>query len=212
MSLQPFGALETGAVRLLRDDVDTDQIIPARFLTTTSRSGLGRHLFADWRFDERGVPRADFALAGADPATTRVLVAGRNFGCGSSREHAAWALLDWGFRAVIATSFADIFRNNAHKNGLLTIALTAAEHAALLAALDGDGAARVHVQLADGVVTAGSAFRAPFTIDPFSRHCLLEGVDELGFLLAESAAIAAFEHEMAPLVPTNQPRAAGSPA
>lgn len=210
MSLQPFGLLESAVVRLLRDDVDTDQIIPARFLTTTTRTGLGDCLFSDWRYDAQGAPRADFALNAADPSRARVLVAGRNFGCGSSREHAPWALLDWGFRAVIATSFADIFRSNALKNGLLTVALGDESHAAMLQALDrraastsGDTSALVQVSIAESTITVGEEFTARFEIDPFAKHCLLHGVDELGYLLAQSDAIAAFEDEMPPLVPTN---------
>ena len=210
MSRQPFGLLESAVVRLLRDDVDTDQIIPARFLTTTTRTGLGECLFSDWRYDAQGAPRTDFALNAADPSRARVLVAGRNFGCGSSREHAPWALLDWGFRAVIATSFADIFRSNALKNGLLTVALGDESHAVMLQALDrraastsGDTSALVRVNLAEAAITVGEEFSARFEIDPFAKHCLLDGVDELGYLLAQSDAIAAFEDAMSPLVPTN---------
>ncbi len=218
MSLQPFGLLESAVVRLLRDDVDTDQIIPARFLTTTSRTGLGKHLFADWRYDAQGAPRAEFALNAADPSVSQVLVAGRNFGCGSSREHAPWALLDWGFRTVIATSFADIFRNNALKNGLLTVALSDQSHAELLRALDRratsprrDTSALVRVNIAEATITVGDEFSARFEIDPFDKRCLLDGVDELGYLLAQSDAIAAFEAEMPPLVPTNGAPAAARP-
>jgi 3-isopropylmalate/(R)-2-methylmalate dehydratase small subunit len=202
MNREPFRPLQCGVVRLVRDDIDTDQIIPARFLTTTSRTGLGRHLFADWRDDEHGVPRRDFPLNGAGAAGARVLVAGRNFGCGSSREHAPWALLDWGFRAVVATSFGDIFRSNAHKNGLLTVALDDAMHAALLRALDAVASPVVHVDLVAERISASPGFAAPFEIDAFSRRCLLDGTDELGYLLAESASIAAFERAMPFLVPT----------
>ena len=119
---RPWTPLSSHAVVIARDDIDTDQIIPARFLTTTSRTGLGRHLFSDWRFDASGAPRTDFALNAGPSDGAAILVGGRNFGCGSSREHAPWALSDWGIRAVIASSFADIFRSNAHKNGVLTIA------------------------------------------------------------------------------------------
>jgi 3-isopropylmalate/(R)-2-methylmalate dehydratase small subunit len=202
MNREPFLPLQCGVVRLVRDDIDTDQIIPARFLTTTSRTGLGRHLFADWRDDERGAPRRDFPLNGADQTGAHVLVAGRNFGCGSSREHAPWALLDWGFRAVVATSFGDIFRSNAHKNGLLTIALDDATHAALLHALDAAANPAMHIDLAAGRISTPPGFVAEFGIDAFSRRCLLDGTDELGYLLAESASIAAFERAMPPLVPT----------
>ena len=210
MSRQRFCLLESDVVGLLRDDVDTDQIIPARFLTTTTRTGLGECLFSDWRYDAQGAPRTDFALNAADPSRARVLVAGRNFGCGSSREHAPWALLDWGFRAVIATSFADIFGNNALKNGLLTVALSDESHAELLRALDrcatsarGDTKALVRVNIAEATITVAEEFSARFEIDPFAKHCLLDGVDELGYLLAQSDAIAAFEDAMSPLVPTN---------
>ncbi|MBI2408339.1 MAG: 3-isopropylmalate dehydratase small subunit [Gemmatimonadetes bacterium] len=192
MTPLPFTTLEARAVRLVRDDIDTDQIIPARFLTTISRAGLGRHLFADWRCDSMNAPRPDFPLNAPAAEGARVLVAGRNFGCGSSREHASWALADWGFRVIIATSFADIFRNNASKNGLLTIALGASDHRALLDVLEGDGSATLHVDLAAQRVAAGN-WSASFTIEPFAKRCLLEGVDELGFLLAVDADIAAFE-------------------
>jgi 3-isopropylmalate/(R)-2-methylmalate dehydratase small subunit len=206
MTLQPFTLLDSLAVQLLRDDVDTDQIIPARFLTTTERTGLGRHLFADWRYDAQGEPRADFPLNTADPAQARVLVAGRNFGCGSSREHAPWALLDWGFRAVIAPSFADIFRNNAQKNGLLAITLATDLHAELVRALGGSVASghgpRLQVNLADDLLAIGDVFVARFETDAFAKRCLLDGVDELGFLLAQSAEISAFEASGPPLVPT----------
>jgi len=208
MTLQPFRVLQSDVVCLLRDDVDTDQIIPARFLTTTVRTGLGRHLFADWRYDAQGAPRADFPLAAADPAWARVLVTGRNFGCGSSREHAPWALLDWGFRVIIAPSFADIFRSNALKNGLLTIALGSQSHAELLRALEQGapaargGEGRVRVDLGNDRVAIGDAFHARFETDPFAKRCLLDGVDELGYLMAQSPDIAAFEATMTSFVPT----------
>lgn len=205
MTAQPFLPLHTHAVRLIRDDIDTDQIIPARFLKTTTRDGLGRHLFSDWRYDEGGVPRPDFPLNAVDPSTTQLLVAGRNFGCGSSREHAPWALRDWGLRAVIATSFADIFRNNAHKNGLLTIALSDLEHAQLLQRLEREPHAQMKVDLERQTVFAETSepFRASFDIDPFSKRCLLDGVDELGYVLARADDITAYERGMPPLVPTN---------
>jgi len=180
-------------VLVARDDIDTDQIIPARFLTTTTRSGLGTHLFSDWRYDATGTPRPEFELNVPASVGAQVLVAGRNFGCGSSREHAPWALTDWGFRAVIASSFADIFRSNAHKNGLLTIALDDATLTATHAALRDDPHASVTVDLAAQHLTLPQGATVAFAIDPFSKRCLLDGLDELGALLAELPAIEAWE-------------------
>jgi 3-isopropylmalate/(R)-2-methylmalate dehydratase small subunit len=191
--MEPFTTLSARAALLLLDDVDTDQIIPARFLTTTARTGLGAHLFADWRFDAAGKPRPLFALNKPESAGARVLVAGRNFGCGSSREHAPWALVDHGFKAVIATSFADIFRGNALKNGLLPVAIRDAEHRALVAHLEREPAAIVAIDLATQSVTLPGGESCVFPIDPFAKHCLLHGVDQLGYLLALDAEIAAYE-------------------
>ncbi len=171
------------------ENVDTDQIIPARFLKATSKVGLGSKLFADWRFAGDGTPKADFVLNQPASAGANVLVAGDNFGCGSSREHAPWALYDYGFRAVISTSIADIFRNNSLKNGLVPIVVDAATHAKLLAA----PGAEVKVSVADQTLTLADGTTAKFPIDPFARYCLLNGVDELEFLLSQEAAIAAFE-------------------
>jgi 3-isopropylmalate/(R)-2-methylmalate dehydratase small subunit len=181
--------IRSRTVVLAADDVDTDQIIPARFLTTTRRDGFGDALFADWRFDAEGRPRAGFALN--DPACrdAAVLVAGRNFGCGSSREHAAWALRDYGFRAVIAASFADIFRNNALKNGLVPVAVGAAA----LDWLKTHPGAEVTIDLDSATLQLPGQEPAPFPIESFARYRLLNGVDELGYLLSRSAAIDAFE-------------------
>jgi 3-isopropylmalate/(R)-2-methylmalate dehydratase small subunit len=190
---QPWTPLTSHAVLVARDDVDTDQIIPARYLTTTSRNGLGAHLFADWRYDSAGAPRQDFALNWSGSAGAQILVAGRNFGCGSSREHAPWALSDWGLRAVIASSFADIFRSNAHKNGLLTIALEEATLTQLHETLRRDPAARVTVDLPGQLVHLPDGATAAFAIDAFSKRCLLDGLDELGALLAELPTIQAWE-------------------
>jgi 3-isopropylmalate/(R)-2-methylmalate dehydratase small subunit len=191
--MEPFSALSARAALLLLDDVDTDQIIPARFLTTTTRLGLGAALFADWRFDAAGNARAEFALNRPESAGTQVLVAGRNFGCGSSREHAPWALLDYGFRVVIAMSFADIFRGNALKNGLLPVALSETDHRALIAQLQQNPDRRVLIDLARQTVRLPDAGSCTFSIDPFAKRCLLEGVDQLGFLLAAEAEITAYE-------------------
>ena len=182
--------LTSGTVVLPAANIDTDQIIPARFLTTTTRAGLGKHLFADWRYDEHGVPRAEFALNQPSATGARILVAGRNFGCGSSREHAAWALTDYGFRAVISTSIADIFKNNSLKNGLLPIVVDKATHAKLLATPGAD----VTVSLEAQTVTLPDGTSAKFSVDPFSRYCLLNGIDELQFLLQQDADITKFEN------------------
>ena len=190
---QPWTPLSSHAVLVARDDIDTDQIIPARFLTTTTRSGLGAHLFADWRYDATGEPIPAFELNLPTSAGAQILVGGRNFGCGSSREHAPWALNDWGFRAVIASSFADIFRSNAHKNGVLTIALDARALEATQAALRADPAARITVDLPSQTVTLPDESRIWFAIDAFSKRCLLDGLDELGALLAELPAIREWE-------------------
>ena len=171
------------------ENVDTDQIIPARFLKATSKVGLGSKLFADWRFAADGTPKPDFVLNQPEAAGAAVLVAGDNFGCGSSREHAPWALYDYGFRAVVSTSIADIFRSNALKNGLLPIVVDAAAHAKLLAA----PGAEVTVSVADQTLTLPDGTQVTFPIDPFARYCLLNGIDELDFLLSQADAIAAFE-------------------
>jgi len=171
------------------ENVDTDQIIPARFLKATSKVGLGTKLFADWRFAADGTQKPDFVLNQPAAAGAAVLVAGDNFGCGSSREHAPWALYDYGFRAVVSTSIADIFRNNSLKNGLLPIVVDAAAYAKLLAA----PGAEVSVSVADQTLTLPDGSKVTFPIDPFARYCLLHGVDELEFLLTQEDAIAAFE-------------------
>ena len=195
-ALEPFTTLESSCVVLPAENVDTDQIIPARFLKTVERHGLGAHLFADWRVDDQGRPRPEFPLNSPAASEAAILVAGHNFGCGSSREHAPWALMDFGFRAVISTGFADIFRNNSLKNGLLPVALSPDAHATLVDLLAASPRARVTIDIASQTVTfphPSSPISHPFHIDPFARHCLLHGVDELGFLLAQENAIAAYE-------------------
>jgi 3-isopropylmalate/(R)-2-methylmalate dehydratase small subunit len=188
-----FTTLTARAVVLPVNDIDTDQIIPARFLKTTDKLGLGKSLFADWRYQADGSPRADFVLNQPGAEGAQVLVAGDNFGCGSSREHAPWALTGFGFRAVVSTSFADIFRNNALKNGLLPVAVDAAAHAELLAALARDPAASVAIDLKTQTIRLPGGREVKFPIDAFSRTCLLEGVDELGYILKHEARIAAHE-------------------
>ena len=198
---EPLTGFEGPAVAIGRDNIDTDQIIPARFLKTTSRAGLGAHLFADWRADADGTVRPDFVLNTPVGATSRVLVAGWNFGCGSSREHAPWALADFGFRAVVAASFADIFKQNSLKNGLLPIRLPSATHDALLARVLAHPGAIVGVDLARQVVELPGGDEAPFGIDAFARQCLLSGVDEIGWVLTHAEAIARFEAGRQPTAP-----------
>lgn len=170
-------------------NIDTDQIIPARFLTTTTRAGLGQHAFQDWRWLADGTPNPDFVLNRPENAGAGVLIAGDNFGCGSSREHAPWALLDAGIRAVISTAIADIFCSNALKNGLLAIAVPPEAHASLL---DGAGEGVAIDLRAQRIERDGHAPIA-FAINTFARQCLLEGVDELGYLLTRQDAIARYE-------------------
>ncbi|HYG68940.1 MAG TPA: 3-isopropylmalate dehydratase small subunit, partial [Anaeromyxobacteraceae bacterium] len=169
--MDPIRTIESRTVVLRRDNVDTDQIIPARFLKVTDKAGLGDALFADWRYDEHGAPRPEFVLNRPEARGCAILVAGDNFGCGSSREHAPWALVDHGFRAVISTRIADIFRSNALKNGLVPVVVDAASHARLLAA---PGAAVV-VDLERRTVTLPGGGEVEFPIDPFARYCLLNG-------------------------------------
>jgi 3-isopropylmalate/(R)-2-methylmalate dehydratase small subunit len=187
--VKPIRVIESRTVVLPRENIDTDQIIPARFLKVTDKAGLGKAAFADWRYGPDGAPLPDFVLNRPEARGCEVLVAGENFGCGSSREHAPWALHDFGFRAVVSTRIADIFRSNALKNGLLPIVVDAASHAALLAA---PGAA-VRIDLEAQTLTLPGGATVRFPIDGFSRHCLLHGVDELGFLLSQSEAITRFE-------------------
>ncbi|HVN45444.1 MAG TPA: 3-isopropylmalate dehydratase small subunit [Steroidobacteraceae bacterium] len=187
--MEPLRTLTSRTVVLPAANIDTDQIIPARFLTTTTRAGLGARLFADWRYDEHGAPRAGFVLNGPDAAGCRILVAGRNFGCGSSREHAPWALVDYGFRAIISAGIADIFRSNALKNGLLPV-IVEEPIAQWLIAHPG---ATLTIDVARGTVALPDGATVSFPLEPFARHCLLEGLDELGFLLAHSRDIDAFE-------------------
>jgi 3-isopropylmalate/(R)-2-methylmalate dehydratase small subunit len=171
-------------------NIDTDQIIPARFLKTTDKAGLGDNLFCDWRYDAAGHPRPDFILNTPRAAGAQVLVAGDNFGCGSSREHAPWALLGFGFRAVISTSFADIFRNNSLKNGLLPVMVDPATHSELLA-LHPD--AEVQIDLASQTLRLPAGRAVTFPIDGFSKSCLLRGVDQLGYLVEMAPAIESYE-------------------
>ena len=188
-----FTTFESRMVPLPVDNIDTDQIIPARFLKTISKDGLGDQLFNDWRYDATGAPKPDFILNQPGVKGAEILLAGDNFGCGSSREHAPWALLQFGFRAVISTSFADIFKQNSLKNSLLPLIVPKDVHAELFAILAKDPNAKVKVDLAAQKLTLPGGRQIGFPIDPFSKQCLLEGVDELGYILAQQTAIAAYE-------------------
>jgi 3-isopropylmalate/(R)-2-methylmalate dehydratase small subunit len=178
---------------LARNDIDTDQIIPARFLRTTNKAGLGRQLFSDWRYLADGSPDPAFVLNSPAAQGCKVLVAGDNFGCGSSREHAPWALTDFGIRVVVSTSFADIFRSNSLKNGLVPVVVDAATLAWLIA----NPGVEVTVDLASSTLRLPDGRAVKFPIEPFARFCLMQGVDQLGYLLSKSAQIAAYEQRVA---------------
>ncbi|MEE2691537.1 MAG: 3-isopropylmalate dehydratase small subunit [Pseudomonadota bacterium] len=194
MSFEPFTRLRSRTIVLAQENIDTDQIIPARFLTTTTRQGLGASVFYDWRFDDTGRARNASVFNGVEPAKHRILVGGSNFGCGSSREHAPWALADFGFRAVVSSDIADIFKSNALKNGLLPVEVDDEMHHFLL---DHPGV-EVEIDLEREVIgVLGGGRSAPFSVERFARRCLLDGVDPLGHLLKQSAAIESYEKERA---------------
>jgi 3-isopropylmalate/(R)-2-methylmalate dehydratase small subunit len=190
--------IESKTVALPVDNIDTDQIIPARFLKTTSMAGLGDNLFLDWRYLADGSPNPDFPLNKPSAKGATILITGDNFGCGSSREHAPWALVQYGFKAIISTSFADIFKGNALKNGLLPIVIPADIHAELLKW----PGITLKIDLASQTVTLAGGRTVEFPIDPFAKHCLLEGVDELGYMINQEPAIAAYEAKRAGSVNT----------
>ena len=187
--MQPIKSFTSKLLPLAAENIDTDQIIPARFLTSTSRAGFGKNLFADWRYDGAGNPKPDFALNKPDAQGARILVAGRNVGCGSSREHAAWALQDFGIDAVVSTEFADIFRTNCLKNGLVPVLVDEQTHAWLLA----NPGAELSIDVEKSTLALPDGTAVKFPLEGFARYCLLNGVDELGFLLSQDAAIAAYE-------------------
>ncbi len=191
--MKPFSKFSSRCVPLPIENIDTDQITPARFLKTTSKTGLGKALFYDWRYDESGKARADFILNRPEIAGAAILLAGNNFGCGSSREHAPWALADYGFRAIISTSFADIFRNNCLKNGLLPILVGKEVHEKLFLLAGYKPASEVTVDLASQSLILESGETVQFPIDAFSKKCLLEGIDDMGYLLKSLDKIAEFE-------------------
>jgi 3-isopropylmalate/(R)-2-methylmalate dehydratase small subunit len=189
---RPLAYVHSCTAVLRNENIDTDRIIPARFLTTTERTGLGKHCFEDWRYAADGSDDPAFPLNQPNARGCAILVAGHNFGCGSSREHAPWALLDYGIQAVISSEIADIFRGNSLKNGLLAIVVSPAEHRWLL---DNPGI-ELRIDIAEGTIRLPDGGTIRFDLDAFSRHCLLNGVDQMGFLLQQDAAIAAFEHRL----------------
>ncbi len=191
--MEPFTTLSARVVTIPTDHIDTDQIIPARFLKTISKSGLGKNLFSDWRYDEEGQPNPEFPLNWTANRGAQILLAGDNFGCGSSREHAPWALADYGIRAVISTSFADIFRNNALKNGLLPVVVDDETHEQLLSLAAEEPGLELAIDLETQLLILPDGRRIPFPIDTFNKVCLLEGLDPLGYLLKNDPAIEAFE-------------------
>ncbi len=191
--MKPFENFRSRLVPFPENNIDTDQIIPARFLKTTSKEGLDRNLFYDWRYDAAGNPNPGFILNQPQGQGAQILLAGDNFGCGSSREHAPWALTQFGFRAVISTSFADIFKQNSLKNSLLPIAVSPAMHAELFRLVAEQPDAEVRVSLNQQTVTLPDGIEIEFPIDKFSKTCLLEGVDELGYILKQEPLIASYE-------------------
>ena len=192
-----FTTVTSHAVPLPAQDVDTDQIIPARFLKVTDKNGLGDNLFFDWRYLKDGSPNPDFVLNEPASQGAQVLIAGDNFGCGSSREHAPWALVGWGLRALISTSFADIFKSNSLKNGLLPIEVDAHTHKRLMDAVTQDRGAQISVDLQSQSLKGPAGVDCTFPVDEFAKHCLLNGIDQLGYILSFESDIAAHEQRQA---------------
>lgn len=191
--MEPIKSFSATMVALPINDIDTDQIIPARYLKVTDKNGLGSAAFSDWRYEADGSPKADFPLNRPEYQSAEVLIGGHNFGCGSSREHAPWALMGAGFKAIISTYFADIFRNNALKNGLLPVMVDEATHQQLISLAQEDPSSAVTIDLASQTVTLPDGRAVTFPIDGFSKHCLLNGVDQLGYLLGLNAEASAYE-------------------
>lgn len=191
--MQPFGNLKSKVIPLPHNDIDTDQIIPARYLKVTDKSGLAEGLFSGWRYRPDGSPEPEFPLNQDRYRGAQILLAGDNFGCGSSREHAPWALTGWGIRAVISTSFADIFRSNALKNGLLPVVVDDRTHRQLFSLAAEDPDAQVTIDLRRQELRLPDGEAAGFPIDSFSKTCILEGIDQLGYLLKHEAQILAYE-------------------
>jgi len=191
--MEPITIFHARVVALPNENIDTDQIIPARFLKAVDKVGMDKHLFADWRYQADGTPRADFVLNQPSARGAQILLAGDNFGCGSSREHAAWALTAFGFRAIISTSFADIFRNNALKNGLLPVSVDAETQKSLFELVKESPDAEVTIDLESQTLTLAGGQTILFPIDPFSKTCLLKGVDQLGYIMSFEGEIEAYE-------------------
>ena len=189
--MEPIKTIRSRTAVLPLTNVDTDQIIPARFLRATTREGFGKHLFSEWRYDADGNPKPDFVLNRPEAQGCTILVAGNNFGCGSSREHAPWALTDYGFKAVVSTEFADIFRNNSLKNGLVPVLVDEPTAQWLLT----NPGAEVTIDLETTTLSMPNGKRYTFPLEPFAKFCLMNGVDELGFLLSKNDEISAFEHK-----------------
>jgi len=189
--MKPLTQIRSRTAVLPFENIDTDRIIPARFLTTTERSGLGKFAFNDWRYSADGSDNPDFPLNRPETKGCAILVAGHNFGCGSSREHAPWALLDFGLQAVISSEIADIFRSNSLKNGLLTIVVPADAHRRLLE----QPGIELSIDVREQFVAVPDGSRIGFELEPFAKHCLLNGVDQLGYLLQQNDAITAYEHQ-----------------
>ena len=202
--MEPFAKLTSRMVPLPIDNVDTDIIVPARFLKVTDKAGMDQYLFRDWRFDADGNPRPDFILNQPRAKGAQILLAGKNFGSGSSREHAPWALLAFGFRCVISTSFADIFNGNSLKNGLLPVVVPPETHAELFRLVERDPDAAVTIDLASQTLVLPGGQTTSFPIDNFSKQCLLAGVDQLGYVLKQEAHIRAYEAAHAPPVETTE--------
>ena len=190
-----FETLKSHAVPLPADNVDTDQIIPARFLKVTTKEGLGEKLFCDWRYDEKGNPNPEFVLNHPESKGAQILIAGHNFGSGSSREHAPWALHDWGIRAIVSTGFADIFKSNSLKNGLLPVEVHGETHARLLERVQQDRSTEIEIDLDTQTLRGPDGIETKFDIDDFSKHCLLNGIDQLGYILGFEEQILAHEQK-----------------
>ena len=191
--MEPFVKLTSRVIPLPYENIDTDQIIPAKYLKVTKKTGLGKGLFSSWRYLPDGSPNPDFPLNRPEYQNAKLLLAGDNFGCGSSREHAPWAIVDWGIRAIISTSFADIFRANAMKNGLLPVEIAPSEHQELLGLVAEDPTCEIEINLAEQYVQIPNGEKFNFFIDPFNRNCLLNGIDQLGYLQLHEPEISAYE-------------------
>jgi len=191
--MQPFTTITSKVIPLSHNNIDTDQIIPARYLKVTDKDGLVEGLFSGWRYKPDGQLDPEFPLNRAEYAKAQILVSGDNFGCGSSREHAPWALVGWGIRAIVSTSFADIFRNNALKNGLLPVRIDSATHQKIFKQVEANPEIQVTIDLTAQTLTLPDGDSVIFPIDPFSKTCLLEGVDQLGYLLKQETQITNYE-------------------